>query len=380
MGVLYFKYGYLIQSAKNFPRKTDDIETSVTLDVQRETAEELTFITVPDGFSVEYFAYDVPGARSMTMSNNGIVYVGTRSEGVVYALIDENMDGYADERVVVAKDLNTPNGVAWKDGDLYVAEIERIIVYRDIDETYGDHPAYEVLYDKLPKDVHHGWRFIDFGPDGKLYVSIGAPCNICEEDEPFGTIIRMSDNFDSYDVVAKGVRNSVGFGWDQDSVMWFTDNGRDWSGDDIPPDELNVLRTEGEHFGFPYCHGSRLEDTEYGNGKDCEDYSAPVLELGPHVAALGIEFLSVKNWPEEYDDMLLIAEHGSWNRTVPIGYRIMMTKVSEIRAEGYDVFAEGWLDEEGSATGRPVDVMQLDDNSIILSDDKADAIYKVSYK
>jgi glucose/arabinose dehydrogenase len=237
-----------------------------------------------------------------------------------------------------------------------------------------------VVVDGLPEETHHGWKYIAFGPDGKLYVPVGAPCNICNPDPPFATILRMNPDGTEREVVARGVRNSVGFDWHPETeALWFTDNGRDWMGDDRPPCELNRVSEPGQHFGYPFVHGADLLDPEFGSGKDPADYTAPVQELGPHVAPLGMEFYTGAMFPEAYRGQVLIAEHGSWNRSDKIGYRVTLVRLDETReAAAYEPFARGWLQGE-SNWGRPVDLEQLPDGSLLVSDDQTGAIYRISY-
>ena len=361
------KYGYLWQSAKNWPRATQVTTEPVELTPTAESDQELEHIKLAEGATITYFAKDVPGARSLARGGGGVVYVGTRGEGVVYAVEDKDNDGRAERRVVVANGLNTPNGVAYQDGDLYVAEISRVIKFANIDQRYDKKPDFEVVFDDLPSETHHGWRYIGFGPDGKLYVAIGAPCNICDPGDPFASLTRISPEGGGLETVARGIRNSVGFDWDPNTgKLWFTDNGRDLMGDDLPPDELNRLDNVGEHFGYPYCHGQGVVDPQFGQG-GCDQYKPPVVELGPHVAALGMKFVNGK---------IYIPEHGSWNRSVPIGYRITTV---DPQSGLYQVFAEGWLEADGTATGRPVDILVMDDRSILVSDDKAGAVYRISF-
>ncbi|MAT38985.1 MAG: sorbosone dehydrogenase [Ectothiorhodospiraceae bacterium] len=341
----------------------------------------LHLIDLPEGFKIEIYAEDVPNARSMALGEDGTLYVGSRTAGNVYALLDTNQDNTIDKRITLAMALRQPNGVAVKDGDLYFAEISKVWRIRDIASKLQDNPEKELVFDKLPNDEHHGWKYIAFGPDGKLYVPIGAPCNVCdEEDERYSTITRINDDGTGFEIYAHGVRNTVGFDWHPETgEMWFTDNGRDWLGDDLPPDELNRAPTPGLHFGFPYCHGGEWLDPEYGEGKSCEDYESPVQNLGPHVAALGMTFYTGEMFPAEYRGHVFIAEHGSWNRSTKIGYRVMLVKLDGNRAVSYEPFAEGWLQRGEGVWGRPVDVLQMPDGSLLVSDDYADTIYRISY-
>lgn len=340
-------------------------------------------VTLPDGFGIDYFASDVPGARSLTRSPSGIVYVGTRREGNVYAVVDADGDQRAERVATIASGLRMPNGVAWRGGSLYVAEISRILRYDGIDDRLDDPPAPVVIRDDFPTEQAHGWKFIAFGPDGGLYVPVGMPCNVCEPPAPiFGTITRMAPDGSSREVIARGVRNSVGFDWQPGTgTLWFTDNGRDRMGDDRPPDELNRLGGPGQHFGFPYCHGADILDPEFGAGHSCDEFVAPARELGPHVAALGMRFYTGTMFPERWRGGIFIAEHGSWNRSVPIGYRVTFVGVEGDQATSYEIFAQGWLNaRSGQAWGRPVDVLVMPDGALLVSDDRAGAIYRVSYE
>ena len=341
-------------------------------------------ISLPDGFKIEVFVDSLENARSLCYSPNGTLFVGTRGEGKVYALRDTDGDFVADERYTLAEDLEMPNGVAFRDGDLYVAEVSRILKFTDIENKLDSPGTPEVVYDQFPTERHHGWKYIAFGPDGKLYVPVGAPCNICEsEDEVFASITRMNPDGTDLEVVQHGVRNTVGFTWHpEDQQLWFTDNGRDMLGDDIPACELNHASSDGEHFGYPYCHQGDLPDEEFGEGKDCADYKAPVQNLGAHVAPLGVEFYTADMFPADYKMRVLIAEHGSWNRSKKSGYRITQVVLDENQnAVSYTPFAEGWLDEEeDDAWGRPVDLEFLPDGSMLVSDDFANAIYRISYE
>jgi glucose/arabinose dehydrogenase len=310
-----------------------------------------------------------------------VVYVGTRdTDGVVYAVRDTDGDGTADAVTTVARGLNMPNGVAFRDGALYVAEVHRVLRYDGIDDALGDPPDPVIVNDTFPHDRHHGWKFIRFGPDGRLYVPVGAPCNVCDpEDERYASLMRMNPDGAGLEVFAHGIRNTVGFDWDPETgELWFTDNGRDWLGDDLPPDELNHAPVPGMHFGFPYCHGEGIPDPEHGKTVDCGDYTPAARALGPHVASLGMRFYAGTMFPEAYRHRIFIAEHGSWNRSAPLGYRITMVQLRDNQAVGYEPFAEGWL-RDGKAWGRPVDLLVLPDGSLLVSDDRAGAIYRITW-
>jgi len=338
-------------------------------------------IKLTEGFTIEVYAENVDGARSMTISPGGTLFVGTRGEGNVYAVVDRDRDHHADEVITIARGLTMPNGVAFRDGSLYVAEIHRVIRFDDIETRLDNPPEPVVVNDSFPDDAHHGWKFIRFGPDGKLYVPVGAPCNSCLRiDLKYASIMRMNPDGSDLEIYARGVRNTVGFDWHPDTdEMWFTDNGRDGLGDNLPPDELNRAPEHGLNFGFPYCHGTSINDPLYGACYPCEEFASPEMELGPHVAALGMRFYTGDMFPEEFRNQIFIAEHGSWDRTVPIGYRITLVRQEGSRAYSYDVFARGWL-EGDTAWGRPVDVEVMPDGSLLVSDDCADAIYRISYE
>lgn len=343
---------------------------------------QLDRISLPDGFEITVWAEGVNNARSMALSPNGVVYVGTRREGSgrVYAVVDTDQDHKADRVYTIARGLFMPNGVAWRDGALYVAEVNRVIRFDDIDNQLTNPPEPVVVNDSFPSETHHGWKFIAFGPDGMLYVPVGAPCNVCDSDDPrFASIMRMDPDGSNLEVFAHGVRNTVGFDWHPETgVLWFTDNGRDWLGDDQPPDELNAAPEPGLHFGYPYVHGEAIRDPEFGGDRSPGEFVAPKQELGPHVAALGMRFYTGAQYPEVYRNQVFIAEHGSWNRTQKIGYRVMLVRLEGDRAVSYEPFAEGWLQGE-NAWGRPVDVLQMPDGALLVSDDQAGVIYRIHY-
>jgi len=322
----------------------------------------------------------VPGARSLTLGREGkIVYVGTRSD-TIYAVEDLDSDGKAERVVVIREDLDTPNGVAYLGGDLYVAEISRILRFKNIDTTYTGNPDYEVVFDNLPKETHHGWKYIAFGPDNLLYVPVGAPCNVCSDQGKFARILRLNPLTGEAETFATGIRNTVGFDWHPDTKeLWFTDNGRDLLGDDTPPDELNRAPRSGLNFGFPGCHGVSVIDPTFGNSSSCTASTPPAIDLGPHVAALGVHFYSGTMFPEEFKKKAIIAEHGSWNRSAPIGYRLTTVDIERNIASNYKVFAEGWL-ENSKSWGRPVDTLVLNDGSLLVSDDQGNAIFRITYR
>lgn len=341
----------------------------------------LDTITLPPGFTINIYTADVLGARSMTLSEDGTLFVGTRRSSV-YAITDADGDQQADQVRVIASGLDSPNGVAVHDGALYVAELSRVIRLDDIEANLDSPPQPVVVKDGfyVGQGGLHAWKFIAFGPDGKLYVPVGVPCNVCEENAQYGILARMNPDGTELETFASGIRNTVGFDWHPDTgELWFTDNGRDWLGDDQPLDELNHAPEAGLHFGFPYCHAGTIPDPDFGARRPCSDFTPPVIALGPHVAALGMRFYTGDMFPAEYKNQILIAEHGSWNRTVPIGYRVSLVRLDEEgNAAAYEPFAEGWL-QPGGAWGRPVDVLVMPDGALLVSDDQAGAIYRISY-
>lgn len=337
-------------------------------------------IKLPQGFRIDVYAQGVKNARSLAISPGGTVFVGTRTAGNVYALVDEDRDGQADKMYVLAEGLNMPNGVAFRDGALYVAEVHRVIKFENIEENLAQPPAPVVVNATFSRDEWHGWKFIRFGPDGKLYVPVGAPCNVCEPPGPLSaSITRMNPDGSELEVFAEGIRNSVGFDWQPGTnELWFTDNGRDMLGDDLPPDELNRAPQAGMHFGFPYCHGGDIADPQFGKKHGCMEFNPPAQKLAPHVAALGMRFYQGNMFPEEYHHQIIIAEHGSWNRSKKIGYRLMLVRLQDNKPVAYEVFAEGWKQGE-EVWGRPVDVQEMADGSLLVSDDFAGAVYRITY-
>lgn len=329
-------------------------------------------LKLPPGFAISVWA-QVPGARSLAQAPDGRVFVGSRSGDKVYVVKDGKTQ-------VFAQGLDSPNGVAFKDGKVYIAEISSIHEYDGSANAKLPLKSLRTLPQKFPSDTHHGWKFIRFGPDGKLYVPVGANCNICDPGKDYARIYRIDVNGTSKEEVASGVRNTVGFDFHPESKeLWFTDNGRDWMGDDRPPCEVNRLTAQGQNFGFPYCHGKSVLDPEFGKGKNCADYVAPVVELRAHVAPLGMRFYTGKMFPAEYHNSIILAEHGSWNRSTPQGYRLTFVKLNGSQVEKTEGFIEGWLQGD-SAWGRPVDVEVLQDGSMLISDDKAGVIYRLTYK
>ncbi len=337
-------------------------------------------IRLPPGFRIEVLSQAVPEARGMTLSPGGTLFVGTRGEGKVYAI--PTPLGPQPRPRVIASGLTTPVGVAFRDGALYVSSTSRIVRLDDIESRLDNPPRPVVVSDRFPTETHHGWKFIAFGPDGYLYVPVGAPCNICARDESrYANIMKLRPDGSDLQLVARGVRNTVGFDWHpRTHELWFTDNGRDWLGDDQPDDELNHVTAPNQHFGFPYCHAGDLPDPEFGKARQCSEFIPPVAKLGPHVAALGMRFYTGSQFPAEYrQNNIFIAEHGSWNRSERIGYRIVRVVLDDSgHAVSQQVFAQGWL-RDGKPWGRPVDVQVAPDGSLLVSDDMAGAIYRIRY-
>jgi glucose/arabinose dehydrogenase len=348
---------------------------------------QLDKLRLPPGFHIAVLTDAVPNARQMALGRyadgRGVLYVGSMGAGNVYAV--ELDQGRAKAVHIIASGLPMPVGVAYRDGRLYVSAVSRILRLDGIDDRLSDPPAPVVVTDRFPGATHHGWKFIAFGPDGWLYVPVGAPCNICDPDARFANIQRMKPDGSAVEVVARGVRNSVGFDWNpSDHSLWFTDNGRDMMGDDLPSDEFNHVTQSGQHFGFPYCHQGDTPDPEFGSKRKCNEFVPPVVKLGPHVAALGMRFYTGKQFPDAYRNNVFIAEHGSWNRSKKIGYRVVRVVLDrQGRVVQLEPFVDGWLQRDTSGKesvwGRPVDVLVMPDGSLLISDDLAGAIYRVWY-
>lgn len=346
-------------------------------------AADTSRISVPEGFTISLFADDVPNARQLALGERGTVFVGSRRAGKVYALRDEDGDNKAEKKWLIADGLELPSGIAFRDGSLYVAAVSRVLRYDDIESRLDNPPQPAVVSDQLPSDTHHGWKFIAFGPDDKLYVPVGAPCNVCERSDPrYGSILRMDPKTGETDLYARGIRNSVGFDWHPKSgVLWFSDNGRDWLGDELPPEEINRAPRAGLHFGFPYYYGDNQPDPDYGErASAAQSYTTPALQLPAHVAPLGIAFYTGEQFPAEYRDALFIAQHGSWNRSRKRGYQLSVANIENGMVTDHRTFADGWLDDSTQAvSGRPVAPLVMPDGSLLLSDDTAGVVYRISY-
>ena len=336
-------------------------------------------IKLPPGFRIAAYA-DVPNARSMTLGERGTLFVGTR-RGEVYAVLPGDSPEGTHRVVTIARKLERAP-TAWRFGAVRSTSPRSTGSCGSTGSNRACplHPSRSSSTTLLPKDEHHGWKFIRFGPDGMLYVPVGAPCNVCERADPrYAAILRMRPDGTGLEVFASGVRNTVGFDWSPDGgELWFTDNGRDMMGDDVPPDELNRAPRKGLHFGFPYVHGRDLPDPEFGARGKPAGFTPPERELPAHVASLGMRFYTGRMFPPGYRGQVFIAEHGSWNRSQPIGYRVSLVRLDGNRAVSYEAFADGWL-QGGRAWGRPVDVQEMPDGSLLVSDDLSGTIYRISY-
>ncbi|PCJ47020.1 MAG: sorbosone dehydrogenase [Gammaproteobacteria bacterium] len=352
--------------------------TLLTFQINAEIT--LDQLSAPPGFRIDFFAKDVKNARQLALSKSGLVFAGSRRAGNVYAFLDTDKDGKADKRWLIAKGLELPSGIAWKDGDLYVAEVSQILRFPDIDNNL-DNPKSEVYLSGLPKDRHHGWKFLRFSPQGDLVFPIGAPCNTCKiTTDKHARIFSINKKTKALTELAKGVRNSVGFDFHPDTgELWFSDNGSDMMGDDIPADEINRVTKTGSHFGYPYFHQGNIRDPEFGVDKNEKDYVHPVLNVGAHVATLGIHFYQGSMFPASYNKQLFVAEHGSWNRSKKSGYKIGIITMKGSDIVKYEPFITGFMQNE-KTYGRPVALLELDDGSLLISDDHANNIYRVSYE
>jgi len=336
----------------------------------------LAKLKLPPGFNIEVYAAGMANARSLAEGDKGTVFVGSRLVGNVYAVT--NKDG---KRAVktLASGLHRPNGIAFKNGTLYVAELSKVSKVDKIEDNL-DSPKLEKIYDDLPKDEAHGWKFIGIGPDNKLYVPVGQPGNNVLNSDAHGLIKRMNLDGSGAEVIARGVRNTVGFDWHPETKqLYFTDNGRDWMSEDVPEDELNRVTKVGEHFGAPFCLQGNIVDPEFGWGKSCSDYTAPVGLLGPHSAALGMRFYTGNMFPKAYKNAIIVARHGSWNRSKKVGGDVLVIKLNKDgTVKSSEPFITGFL-ENNSYVGRPVDVLQMKDGSLLVSDDWNGAVYRVTY-
>jgi len=350
----------------------------------------LASLTLPAGFRADVFADQVDNARSMVLGPQGTVFVGSQYAGKVHAVVDRNGDDKADRVVLIASGLDQPNGVAMRNGALYVATRSRLLRFDDIEQHLDALPTPVTVRADLPNpNAGHTWKFIAFGPDDMLYMSVGSTCNICAPAPMTAAIIRMKPDGSGTEVFAEGVRNSVGFAWHPvTNELWFTDNGRDMLGDDVPSDELNIAPKAGLNFGFPFCHQGDVADPEFGAQRACTTAEPPVLKLGAHVAAIGLRFYTGNMFPANYRNAAIIAQHGSWNRSTPSGYRVTVAHTDGRRVTSYEPLLDGFLPganapggrgATNAALGRPADVLQMRDGSILVSDDRSGRLIRISY-
>ena len=334
-------------------------------------------LTVPKGFKIEVYASGIPDARSLRVGDKGTVFVANRVQDKVYAIVDK---GDKREVKIIASGLRKPNGLAFHNGTLYIAEQWQVSKIDNIEDQLDNPPKPTVFYTDLPHDEAHSWKFIGIGPDNKLYVPVGQPCNNCMPSDAHGQIRRMNLDGSGAEVIARGVRNTVGFDWHPVTrELYFTDNGRDWLSEDLPNDELNRLTKVGQHFGSPYCYQGNIPDPEFGWGHSCSEFEPPVALMGPHAAALGMRFYTGKMFPSEYQGAILVARHGSWNRSNKFGGDIAVVKLNKDGSvKSVEPFITGFL-VDNKYIGRPVDVLIMKDGSLLISDDYDGAVYRVSY-
>ena len=334
-------------------------------------------LKVPAGFNIEVYAAGMANARSLAEGDKGTVFVGSRLVGNVYAIA--NKDGKPSVKVL-ASGLHRPNGVAFRNGTLYIAELSKVSKIDKVEDSLDGPPKLTMIYDNLPKDEAHGWKFIAIGPDNKLYVPVGQPGNNVLHDDAHGQIRRMNLDGTDVEVVARGVRNTVGFDWNPETKqLYFTDNGRDWMSEDVPQDELNRVTKVGEHFGAPYCLQGNISDPEFGWGHSCSEFTPPVGLMGPHSASLGMRFYTGSMFPKSYKNAIIVARHGSWNRSKKVGGDVVVVKLNKDgTVKSMEPLITGFL-EDNKYIGRPVDVMQMKDGSLLVSDDWNGAVYRVTY-
>src|SRR3954447_14459260 len=335
-------------------------------------------LTVSKGFKLEVYASGIANARSLRIGDKGTVFVGSRLLDKVSAVVDK---GGKKEVKVIASGLYRPNGLAFKDGTLYIAELSKISKIEKVEDNLDSPAKPTVIYDNLPKDEAHGWKFIGIGPDNKLYLPVGQPCNNCLPPETHGQIRRINLDGSGMEVIARAVRNTVGFDWHPVSKeLYFTDNGRDWASEDVPEDELNRVTKVGQHFGSPFCYQGDFLDPEFGWGRSCSEFEPPVLKTGPHSASLGMRFYTGGNFPAKYKNAIFIARHGSWNRTKKFGGDILAVFLNKDgTVKGTEVFISGFLGADNNYIGRPADVLFTKDGAMLISDDYNGAIWRVSY-
>jgi glucose/arabinose dehydrogenase len=334
-------------------------------------------LKVPKGFNLELYASGMPNARSLALGSKGTVFVGSRLQDKVYAITNKN--GKHEAKVLVSG-LYRPNGVAFKDGTLYIAELSQISKIDNVEDKLDTSPKPVVIYNDLPKDEAHGWKFLAIGPDNKLYVEVGQPGNNVLHDKDHGQLRRLNLDGSGAEVIAFGVRHSVGFDWNPTTKeLYFSDNGRDWMSEDVPEDKLNRLTKVGQDFGAPYCYQGNIPDPEFGWGHSCSEFVPPILLTGPHSAGLGLRFYTGSMFPAKYKNAIFLARHGSWNRTKKFGGDILVVCLNKDgTVKSSEVFLTGFL-QNNNYIGRPVDVMNMPDGSMLISDDWNGAVYRLTY-
>jgi glucose/arabinose dehydrogenase len=339
-------------------------------------------LKLPRGFNLEIYAAGLANARSLRVDDTGNVYVSTRLLDRVYAVTDNKGENKGKKEVkTIASGLNSPNGIALHNGTLYIAEINKISKIDNVAAVLDSPPKPTVIYDDLPSDAPHGWKFLTVGPDNKLYFNIGAPCNICMPDDRHAQIRRINLDGSSAEVVARGIRQVVGMYWHPAlKVLYFTENQRDWLSEDQPQDKLNRLLHPGQdNFGFPYCDGGDIPDPQFGWGHSCNEFTKPIAQLGPHSAPLGMRFYTGKMFPKQYHDAIFIARHGSWNKTKKIGGDVVVAHLNpDGTVKSIEPFITGFI-QDNNYVSRPVDIEWLKDGSMLLSDDYNGAVYRISY-
>ncbi len=334
-------------------------------------------LKVPKGFRIEVWASNVPNARSMRLGDKGTVFVGSRLQDKVHAIVDK--DGKRTVKVI-ASGMHRPNGLAFKDGTLYISELSKVSKLEKIEDNLDTPPKPILIYDDLPKDEAHGWKFIGIGPDNKLYIPVGQPCNNCLPPDTHAQIRRIDLDGKNMEVVAKGVRNTVGFDWHPVSKqLYFGDNARDWASEDLPEDELNRVTKVGQHFGAPFCYQGDFLDPEFGWGRACSEFEKPIAKMGAHTAVLGMRFYTGNQFPNDYKNGIFMARHGSWNRSIKLGGDIVHVKLkADGSVQSMKPIVTGFI-QDNKFVARPADVLQLKDGSLLISDDFNGAIYRLSY-
>jgi glucose/arabinose dehydrogenase len=338
----------------------------------------LAKLKLPKGFNAEIYAAGVTNARSLRVDDKGNIYVSTRLLDRIYAITDGNGKK---EVKTIATGLNSPNGIALHNGTLYIAEINKISKIDNVAEKLDSPPKPTVIYDDLPSDAPHGWKFLTVGPDNKLYFNVGAPCNICMPSDRHAQIRRINLDGSGPEVVARGIRQIVGMDWHPTlKVLYFTENQRDWLSEDQPQDKLNrMLRPGQDNFGFPYCDGGDIPDPQFGWGRSCNEFTRPIAQLGPHSAPLGMRFYTGKMFPKEYRNAIFVVRHGSWNKSKKIGGDVLVARLNpDGTVKSIAPFITGFL-QDNNYVGRPVDIEWLKDGSMLLSDDYNGALYRITY-